>query len=123
MNKVLIGILILIVLIFIKKRKNSTPVSHFNANQIMESSNDNDISSETTLIFYAPWCGHCKKSMKDFKEAVSKSYGTIKLINSDEEPELVVKYNIKGFPTIMKMSGQKYTGDRSSESILDFANS
>jgi thiol-disulfide isomerase/thioredoxin len=98
-------------------------MSKFNANQISMSSNNKSLSSGDTLIFYAPWCGHCKKSMKDFKDAVSSSGGTVKLINGDEEPELVTKYKVKGFPTIMKANGETYSGDRSSSSILDFANS
>jgi thiol-disulfide isomerase/thioredoxin len=124
MNKVLIGVFILIALLFIKKRnKYSTPVSHFNANKVSTSDNNKSLSSGDTLIFYAPWCGHCKTSMKDFKDAVSSSGGTVKLINSDEEPELVTKYKVKGFPTIIKTNGETYSGDRSSSSILDFANS
>ena len=81
-----------------------------------------NITDDCVLIFYAPWCGHCKKSMDDFKKAESQGNGKVILINSDLEPELVKKYNINGFPTIMKGNGYKYTGNRDYNSILNFAN-
>jgi len=124
---------IVIIFLFCKifcKKKTKTPqssrfgrMSNFNANVISTSDNatDNSINDGNVLIFYAPWCGYCKKSMTDFKNAVSRSNGKIQLINSDEEPELVTKYNVKGFPTIMKTTGETHTGDRDTESILEFA--
>jgi hypothetical protein len=60
--------------------------------------------------------------MDDFKKAESQGNGKVILINSDSEPELVKKYNINGFPTIMKGNGYKYTGNRDYNSILNFAN-
>jgi thiol-disulfide isomerase/thioredoxin len=80
-----------------------------------------NITDDTVLIFYAPWCGHCKKSMNDFKQASSMGNGKIMLINSDEEPEAVKQYNVRGFPTIMKANGETHTGGRDVSSIMDFA--
>jgi len=80
-----------------------------------------NISDDTVLIFYAPWCGHCKRSMNEFKQASTQGNGKIMLINSDEEPEAVKKYNVSGFPTIMKANGETYTGGRDVSSIMDFA--
>ena len=136
MNKFLI-IIILVLLIWMykmcKKSKNtgSSPVSSQSNfltnlkskfNESMSSSDDkkDNINSDTVLIFYAPWCGHCKKSLPDFKKAVSEGDNII-MINSDDEPELTKKYDVKGFPTIMKSSGEKYTGGRDTSSILNFA--
>jgi thiol-disulfide isomerase/thioredoxin len=82
-----------------------------------------NITNDTVLIFYAPWCGHCKKSMNDFKKAASIGNGKIMLINSDQEPETIKKYNVRGFPTIMKGNGEIYTGSRDVSSIVEFANS
>jgi len=82
-----------------------------------------NISDDTVLIFYAPWCGHCKRSMGEFKEAMMQGNGKVMLINSDdpESKDLVEKYGISGFPTIMKASGEKYTGPRDAKSIIKFA--
>lgn len=129
MNKlILIALTIFLLLCFCKKNKKNkngkmaTPKSAFNSTVSYSSSeSDEPIQQDQVLIVYAPWCGHCKRSMNDFREAAQKS-DKIRLINSDESPEIVKKYNIRGYPTIMKANGQMYTGDRSTNSILDFAN-
>lgn len=72
------------------------------------------ISKDTTLIFYAPWCGYCKDSMDYFKEAVDDGNGKIVLIDAtkDTGKELADKLGVKGYPTIMKGDGTVYNGDR-----------
>ena len=99
--------------------------SKFGGNSLSYSSDNdkiNNITDDTVLIFYAPWCGHCKKSMNDFKQATSQGNGKVMMINSDENPDIVKQYSVNGFPTIMKSNGTKYTGGRDSSSIIDFAN-
>jgi len=80
----------------------------------------NSIAPDTVLIFYAPWCGYCKSSMDEFQKAVDSGNGKILLINGDENRDLMVKYGVKGFPTIMK-GNNVHTGGRTSSEILDFA--
>jgi thiol-disulfide isomerase/thioredoxin len=85
-------------------------------------------SGDTTAkvyIFYAPWCGFCKESMDKFNDAVIRGNGQIVLVDAtdDANKALVDKYGISGFPTIIKESGIKYSGDRSADSILAFARS
>ena len=99
--------------------------SKFGGNSLSYSSDNdkiNNITDDTVLIFYAPWCGHCKKSMNDFKQATSQGNGKVMMINSDENPDIVKQYSVNGFPTIMKSNGTKYTGGRDASSIIDFAN-
>jgi len=122
MNKlfIVIGILVLIMIKLCSK-------SHFKNNFSAETYSPDDtkpenINSDSTLIFHATWCGHCKKSMNEFKKAVAQGKGKIMLIDSDEYPELVKKYNVRGFPTIMKANGETYTGPRTASDILAFAN-
>ena len=79
------------------------------------------------LIFYANWCGYCKASKQEFLDAADEGNGKIVLVNvddSDAKP-LVQRYNIKGFPTIIKVSGKsfkKYEGERTSKDIVAFLN-
>ena len=63
-----------------------------------ESKNDS-ITDDSVLIFFAPWCGHCKKSMPDFIKASEISDGKVILINSDDpkNKKLMEKYSIRGF--------------------------
>jgi thiol-disulfide isomerase/thioredoxin len=127
--KLFIIIIVLIAVgMFLCKRKNNTPVSRFgksskfNATTLMSSTADDEtpIKDDQVLIIYAPWCGHCKNSMKDFREASERS-DKVKLINSDENPDIVKKYNVRGYPTIMKTNGKMYTGPRDANSIIEFA--
>jgi thiol-disulfide isomerase/thioredoxin len=125
-SKILVILFVIGVLCLMCKRARSkTPSSYFGAMNEESSTLDSKadaITDDTVLIFYADWCGHCKKSMKDFKDAASQGNGKVVLINSDEEPELVKKHGVKGFPTIMKGSGKKHTGTRSADDIISFAN-
>ena len=118
------------------KRIMSTPMAHIKSSfssvksffneSLKITPNDaktDSIADDTVLIFFAPWCGHCKKSMGEFKEAATQGSGKIMLISS-EDPEsknLMQKYSVGGFPTIVKGTGEKYNGSRDARSIVKFA--
>jgi protein disulfide-isomerase len=80
------------------------------------------ISTDSVIIFYAPWCGYCKRSMDEFKEAVSRGNGKIVLIDAthDDHKHLLKEYNVKGFPTIIKGDRTKYAGPRTAEALVEF---
>ena len=83
------------------------------------------ISKDTTMIFYAPWCGHCKDNMKYFEKAVAGGDGKIVLIDATEGTgkELAYEHKIEGFPTIMKGS-TVYNGERKDvDGIIKFSES
>ena len=75
----------------------------------------------TVAIFYAPWCGYCKASMDEFKKARDYSNGKVILVDGTKNRKLMEKYNISGYPTIIK-DNDVYNGSRKSEAILDYAN-
>ena len=81
------------------------------------------ISNDSVLIFYAPWCGYCKDKMGEFKKAVTEGNGKIILIDTtnDSNKDIKEKYNITGFPTIIKGNGEKYSGERTADDIKKFA--
>lgn len=81
------------------------------------------ITDDTVLIFFAPWCGHCKSSMPEFVKATEISNGKVLLINSDEpkNKKLMEQHSVKGFPTIKKANGTEYKGGRKAEEIKKFA--
>jgi len=83
-----------------------------------------NVSNQSVLIFHAPWCGHCRRAMPDFLEAARRTDGTIVLINTDDpkSKDLVKKYGITSFPTIIRASGEKYNGTRDANSLVDFVN-
>ena len=76
--------------------------SFVNYRQTVEQFSNN---KKTFVLFYAPWCGHCKSMMPDFDKLENDSDiknlpVEIKKINCDEYPEMAEKHGVQGFPTI-----------------------
>jgi protein disulfide-isomerase-like protein len=81
----------------------------------------------TMVLFYAPWCGHCK-SMKPDYEKLKKKYidnpnKNVVMINCDDHKEFASKAGIQGFPTIRLYNNPKankyldYEGPRTADAI------
>ena len=82
----------------------------------------------TLTLYYAPWCGHCKRFMPEWEkvESALKARGDIivRKVNGDENPEELKANKIQGFPTIVMSDGSRkfvYDGKRDAPSVLDFA--
>ena len=79
------------------------------------------------VLFYAPWCPHCKTMMADWDKFAAENKSSVKAIkvNSDEQPDLVKEYSVQGFPTILLLdaSGKNiatYEGERTAKGFADF---
>lgn len=88
---------------------------------------DEIINSETPVLvdFYANWCGPCK-AMGPILDEVKKELGDnirIIKINTDENPEISMKYSIRSIPTlILFQNGEgkfRESGVRSKEAIIN----
>lgn len=86
---------------------------------------------KAVVLFYAPWCGHCKKLMPTWERLMENklNYGvSLALVNCDDKPELAKQHNIEGFPTIKYLpygmksveGSQVYDGPRDYDSIHNF---
>lgn len=84
----------------------------------------------TMVLFYAPWCGHCKMMKPDYEE-LRKKYMKIPdknvvMINCDDHKEFASKAGVQGFPTIRLYKNPKankyvdYDGPRTAEAIETF---
>ena len=85
---------------------------------------ENENSQPQAVLFYAPWCGHCK-SVLPVWDNLSKRYPHMVKINCDEQPDVAKEHSIKGFPTIKLFINDQvyeYRGDRSLEDIEKFVN-
>uniref|UniRef100_A0A915PF60 Thioredoxin domain-containing protein n=1 Tax=Setaria digitata TaxID=48799 RepID=A0A915PF60_9BILA len=80
------------------------------------------------IIFYAPWCGYCKRAKPNFFEA-SKTLATdarivFGAVDCTVERSLCQEYKIQGFPTIVYLSYGKnridYTGEHETASFISF---
>jgi len=59
--------------------------------------------------FWAPWCGPCKMVAPILDKLAKEYEGKILIakINTDENPEWMMKYGIQGIPTMLFVAGGK----------------
>ena len=129
MNKKYLLVITIIFIIWVISKSKSTFGESSSMDVLFE---DNDItksgslggtgSKDVVFIIYAPWCGHCKRSMPEFRKA-SETSDNIVLVNSEDpsNKDIMSKYSVRSFPTIIKSDGTAYMGDRTSDKIIDFA--
>ena len=59
--------------------------------------------------FWAPWCGPCKM-VAPILDKLAKEYDgkiLVAKVNTDENPEWMMKYGIQGIPTMLFVAGGK----------------
>jgi protein disulfide-isomerase-like protein len=91
---------------------------------------DEGFEQKSLVLFYAPWCPHCKNIMPDWDDATKRNTTDIKMVkvNCDEHEDLAKKHGIQGFPTIKFLplglnnpkNAIEYKGDRKGEAFLAF---
>ena len=78
------------------------------------------------VYFHMNGCGHCKRFTPVWNEFSSNYNGELKLkkLERKEAGDLLQKYEIKGFPTILLIDEQgnkkEFQGDRSIEGLKNF---
>lgn len=79
-------------------------------------------------LFYAPWCGHCKRLKPIWKQVEDNFPNVCKSVDCDADPKMAEKFGVKGFPTIKYLpegfanpsSAEEYQGERSLEALTAF---
>lgn len=87
----------------------------------------NQDSQGWLVMFYAPWCGHCKAAIPELNEAANllKKEKLVKIgrINCDENRDKCGNYGIRGYPTIKWFangSNEDYQGGRDRNAFVSF---
>jgi len=96
----------------------------------IEAFENNQSSKACFVMFYAPWCGHCKTTKPEFEKFQESYKGPIKIISidcdDDQNKAIVSQQEIKGFPTIRYypdgLEGQytEYNGGRTSDDFNEY---
>ena len=84
------------------------PLTYNNFEDITKIGNTTS-SEDWFVMFYAPWCKHCKKLMPTFNKASShlfkkKNFATV---NIDKNPRLAERFRVKDLPTLIMFSKGK----------------
>lgn len=96
--------------------------------QVIELMSPAEIASYSgVLLFYMNGCGPCNAVKPAFEEAASMAAGVAQFAQVERavSQSLLDKYNVSGFPTIVKMTSGSvrdvFNGPRSAQSIARFA--
>src|SRR5579871_2988508 len=99
-----------------RKRKGITLMA-----EVKEVQDVTDQTFETEVIkadvpvlvdFWAPWCGPCRMVAPIVKELAGEYEGKVEFrkMNTDENPMVATKYNIRSIPTLLVFKGGSQVG-------------
>ena len=123
---------------------NLPHINYYYSNDLYKSANSannyeqfSSPSEDAFVMFYAPWCGHCKYAKpevqlvlggiatdyKDYSLGNFKKHNgklAVIMVNGDDHPELTKKFDVTGFPTFKLLKGIKDRNTLTSTSVVEY---
>ncbi|XP_037826152.1 protein disulfide-isomerase A5 [Lucilia sericata] len=80
------------------------------------------------VMFYAPWCGHCKRLKPEYEKAALEMKqqhipGVLAALDATKEPALAEQFSVAGYPTLKYFVNGQFKYDvnfREATKIVDF---
>jgi len=85
-----------------------------------------DATKDALVMYYAPWCGHCKKLKPVFEELgqYAKDCPDVVIAKLDRDAHTVISPQIKGYPTLYfypkEGDSKLYEGGRTLQAFKDY---
>ena len=59
------------------------------------------------VLFWAPWCGVCRRLQPELERVVRNAEGLLKLVklNVDENPATAARFGVQSIPTLLLLKG------------------
>jgi protein disulfide-isomerase-like protein len=91
---------------------------------VLDSDNFDRVTKEGAwfILFYAPWCGHCKRMAPVWEQLATKMKGEsvrVAKVDADGETEIGEKFSIQHYPTLKMFEAGKTTADYKGDTSLD----
>ena len=98
-------------------------------NFYLEGFGNKDFKKKTFVFFKMNGCGHCKAMQSEWDKFVSKHNASstgvkTAVVESNSSPELVKKFNVQGFPTLLMIKDnaivKSFEGERTASAFESF---
>ena len=109
-------------------KNNKAPIKELVGKTFKKEVIDND--KDVMVVFYAPWCGHCKKLIPEYEKVAKKlkeKNPKLILAKMDATENEYEGLEVMSFPTIKFFPGNRkdqkpknYSGDRTAKGIIEF---